>query len=98
MKIRWLVSAFFLLLALGAAYPAWRSGQAGDDGKWLFVVFAAFFLVLGVAPLVPLVRRPPQPETSPTGTRFVPHWFMMLALVVFAVAILLLIIGAFRHH
>ena len=98
MKIRWLVSAFFLLLALGAAYVAWRSGQAGDDGKWLFGVFAAFFLVLGFAPLAPKVRRQPQPEALPTGTRFVPHWFMMLALVVFAAAILLLIIGAFRHH
>ena len=66
--------------------------------KWLFGVFAAFFLVLGFAPLAPKVRRQPQPEVLPTGTRFVPHWFMMLALVVFAGAILLIIVGAFRHH
>ena len=98
MKIRWLASALFLLLALGAAYVAWRSAQVGDDGKWLFGVFAAFFLVLGVAPLVPKARRPTAPETAPTGTRFGPHWFMMLALVVLAAATLLLIFDAIFHH
>jgi zinc transporter ZupT len=92
MNRRWVWSAFFLLPALVAGYIAWLSWRAGDDGKWMFSVFAGFFLVLAAAPFIPASRRPP-PEAAP-ATRFVPHWFMLLAVLLFAVMILLAIIGA----
>lgn len=69
----------------------WR---AGDSGQWLFGVFTLFFLLLTVAALVPEFRKqPPPPEPSP-NTRFVPHWFMMLAILVVAASVLAAIFGA----
>ena len=97
MKVRLILATIFLLIAGAAGYMAWLSWQAGDDGKWLFGVFAGFFLLLAAAPVLPRLKAKPQPEAS-TSTRFVPHWFMMLAVLVVLGTIILAIIGAFLRH
>lgn len=76
---------------------AWITWRAGDDGKWLFAVFAAFFFLLTLAPLVPEFRKK-APPPEPTSTRFGPHWFMLLAiLVLLGTAVMALIDAILRH-
>jgi hypothetical protein len=93
MQGRWILGAVFSLCALAAGYMTWLMWRAGDSGKWLFGVFTGFFLLLTVAPLVPKAKPKSQPE-PPTSTRFVPHWFMMLAMLVLLGTIILAIVGA----
>ncbi len=95
MKGRWIISVIFLLPAGGAGYMTWLSGQAGDDGKWLFGVFTLFFLLLAAAPFAPKFKRQSKPEPPPT-TRFVPHWFMLLAILVIVLSMIAAIVGAFQ--
>ncbi len=96
MKHRRILAAVLLLPALGAGYMAWLSCQAGDEGKWLFGVFAVFFLLLTVALLLPRIKRPAKPEPSP-DTRFTPHWFMLLAMLVVMAGLLAAIITVIRR-
>jgi bacteriorhodopsin len=97
MKGRWIPSGVFLLLAIPGGYMTWLMWQAGDSGKWLFLVFTVFLLLMALAPFLPKGKAKPKPETF-TSTRFVPHWFMMLAILVMAVSILAAIIGAILRH
>ena len=85
----------FLLPALGSAYITWLTWQAGDSSKWLFTIFTCFFVMLAVTPLFPKSKKQPEATTS---TRFVPHWFMMLAILVIVLSILAAIVGAFLGH
>jgi hypothetical protein len=95
MNARRILAAVFLLLALGAGYLTWVMWQAGDSGKWLFLVFGLFFLALTAAPLIPeFKRKPPEPPT----TRFGPHWFMMLAILVIVLVVLASLISAVRQR
>ena len=98
MKTRWLVSVLFLIPAAGAGYITWLSWCSGDDGKWLFGVFTAFFLVLSAAPFLPKSKRPPPLDAPSTGTRFVPHWFMLLAFLVSAVVVIAALTRVFLWH
>ena len=91
MKGRRILVAVFLLTAIGAGYMSLLLGRAGDSGKWLFGVFSLFFLFLAVVPLVPELKRKPEPVRQ---TRFVPHWFMLLAMLVVILGILAAISGA----
>lgn len=91
MKRRWILPGVFLLPAMVAGYLTWLCWQAGDNGKWLFGVFTVFFLMLGATPLLPK-PKPKDPASIPS-TRFVPHWFMMLAVLVLLVLLLALIAG-----
>jgi hypothetical protein len=96
MKARQLILAtIFLLPAIGAGYMTWLMWQAGDSGKWLFLVFTVFFALMALAPFLP--KPKPKPQTF-TSTRFVPHWFMMLAVLVLLLSIILAIVGAFLRH
>ncbi len=74
-----LILLIFLIPGLVAAYMAWITWQAQDEGKWFFTAFALVFLV----PLaVGLFRRKPPPEKQFTPTRFTPYWFMMIAALI----------------
>ncbi len=95
MNGRKILAAIFLLLAMASGYMTWLMGRAGDDGKWLFGVFAIFFLLLTVAPLVPEFKKKLPPEPSP-NTRFGPHWYMMGAALVLVGCIILGLIAAIR--
>jgi uncharacterized membrane protein YedE/YeeE len=95
MKGRRILAAIFLLPALASGYMTWLLWRAGDSGQWLFGVFTLFFLALAALPLLP--KSKPKPEAT-TGTRFVPHWFMMLAVLITVALIFTAIVGAFRHR
>ena len=92
---RRILAALFLLPALAAGYMTWMMVRAGDDGKWMFGVFTVFFILLGISPLLPELKPRKKPEPTP-NTRFVPHWFMLLAILVVVVGIILAIIDAVR--
>ena len=94
MKGGWilLLFAFFLLSALAAGYMTWLTWHAGNDGRWLFGVFTLFFLALAVTPLLPKLKPKPEPPTA--STHFVPHWFMLLAILVIVLSIFAAIVGA----
>lgn len=89
---RWLLFAALSIPAIISGYLTWLLWRAGDSGQWFFGVFTVFFLLLLATPILPKLRSKPPPE--PTSTRFVPHWFMLLAMLVVVVAIILAIIGA----
>ena len=97
MKGRTILAGIFLIPAIAAGYMTWLMWRAGEEGKWLFGVFFLFFLLLAVAPLAPKFRRKTQPE-PPASTRFVPHWFMMLAMLVLVLALLAGVLGALLRH
>ena len=97
MNARRIWAGVFLLIAGIAAYLTWLCGRAGNDGKWLFGVFTMFFLLLGTSPLLPGLRQKEKPEAT-TSTRFVPHWFMLLAGLVLLLIIILGIVGAWLHR
>jgi hypothetical protein len=93
---RRILAAIFLLPALGAGYMTWVTWRAGDSGQWLFGVFAVFFLFLPIALLRPKSTRQAKPEPSP-DTRFAPHWFMLLAMLVVMAGLLAAIITVIRR-
>ena len=94
MKGGWilLLCAFFLIPAVASAYMTWLTWRAGDDCRWLFGVFTLFFLLLASAPLMPKLKPKPEPPTA--STHFVPHWFMLLAILVIVLSIFAAIVGA----
>lgn len=94
MSGRRIIAAIFLLPAIGSGYLTWLLWQAGDSGKWLFLVFTVFFLLLAATPILPKLKSKPPPES--TSTRFGPHWFMMLAALVLLGCIILGLIAAVR--
>jgi len=97
MKTRWLVPVIFLLPATGAGYMTWLSWEAGEDSKWFFGVFTVFFLLIATVPFLPALKSNSSPEPSP-NTRFVPHWFMLLAILAMAaVAVLAVVTAVLRH-
>ena len=94
MIVRWILTAVFLLPAIGSGYLTWLLWREGDSGKWLFLVFTVFFLLLVATPILPKLKSKPPKE--PTFRGFVPHWFMMLAALVLLGCIVLGLIAAVR--
>ena len=93
MKLKWFLSVVFLLLAAASGYVAWLTAQAEEaGGKWLFVVFAGFFLLLGSLPFWPKATPKTPPPSKFTG--FAPHWMLMLGALVLGAIIILSIISA----
>jgi hypothetical protein len=86
-KGRTFLAAVFLLIGLAAGWMAWLTWRAGEDGKWLFGVFAAFFLLLAAAPFLPASKKKDEPGKV-LSTRFVPAWQMegMILLALLAIA------------
>jgi protein-S-isoprenylcysteine O-methyltransferase Ste14 len=74
---------------------AWLTWRADDSGQWLFLVFTVFFALLVASPWLPKLKTKPPPE--PATTRFVPHWFMMLAALVLVALALSVILSALRQ-
>lgn len=91
MKLWHLFMVFFLLAAGVSGYLTWLCWQAGDDGRWMFGVFTLFFCLLAASPYLPRLGSKPKPE--PGSTRFVPHWFLLLAGLVLLGTVVMAIIG-----
>lgn len=92
MNARLKLMVAFLIPAVASAYMTWLTWRADDEGKWLFTVFFGFFLLLVTSPFLPKLRTKPKPEPVSTSTRFVPHWFMLLAALVLLGAIILAVV------
>lgn len=95
--LRLLCVVLFLGAGLWVGYLTRQVWQAGDDSKWLFLLITVFLLSLGTAPLMPVLKRQPKPE-PPTSTRFAPHWFLLLALLVTAGIVLAAIVRTILRH
>ena len=96
MTVQRILVGVFLLVTGVAAYMTWLCWQAGNDSKWLFGAFTAFFLFLGAAPLLPKAK-PAKKIEAITSTRFVPHWFMMLAVLVLLLIVVAGIVGVLKR-
>ena len=90
MKPRILLAAVFLVIGLAAGGMTWLMWRADEDSKWLFGVFAAFFLLLSAVPFLP---RPKKKKAESIGTRFVPAWQMegmiLLTVVLLVLAVII---------
>lgn len=95
----WLGMVILAALTTCCAYLAFWGMQSGDrSGSWLFVAFAFLFgipLLFGILRIVsaknPAIKRLHDRATGadhPQTVRFVPHWFMMTALVVMGLVLL----------
>ena len=84
MKGRVILFVVFLIIGLAAGWMAWLMWRAGEDGNWLFGVFAAFFFLLAAAPFLPSPKKKPEKVLN---TRFVPAWQMegMILLALLAI-------------
>jgi hypothetical protein len=94
MKARTILAAVFLLIGLAAGWMTWLTWRAGEDGKWLFGVFAAFFLILAAAPFLPAAKNKPK-EVLPT--RFVPAWQMEGMILLALLAIVASVVAHCAH-
>lgn len=75
------------------AYLAFRN----NDSAFLFVSFGLFFgIPFFISVIKAFSKKSAKPETE--SVRFVPHWFMMTAIIVTGLVIILSIaIGIIRH-
>ena len=94
MKGRILLAAVFLLIGLAAGWMAWLTWRAGEDSKWLFGVFAAFFFIFATAPFLPVPKREPK-KVMPT--RFVPAWQMEGMILLALLAIVASVVAHCAH-
>ena len=98
MRAKWAVAALFTLPTIGAGYMAWLLWRANEDGRWLFMVFTAFFLILSASPFVPMSWRQTK-EKEVVNTRFAGAWVLPFYLLVFGgLLILVVVVGLFNHH
>jgi multisubunit Na+/H+ antiporter MnhB subunit len=72
---RWMLAGVFGVACLAAAYTAFVAWSLPDGGGWMFVAFAALFLLLTWSTI-----RPPKKQ-EPTTTRFAPSWMFDLAIL-----------------
>jgi hypothetical protein len=93
-KGRTILAAIFLALGLAAGWMAWLTGRAGEGGKWLFGVFAAFFLILAAAPFLPATKNEPKKFLP---TRFVPAWQMEGMILLALLAIVASVVAHCAH-
>ena len=81
---RWILAGILGVACLAAAYTAFVAWSLPDGGGWMFVAFAALFLLLTWSTI-----RPPKRKGA-TSTRFVPSWFFDLSILFL---VLLFILG-----
>ena len=96
MKGRTLLAAVFSAIGLAAGGMAWLTWRAGEDGKWLFGVFAAFFLILAAARFLPAPKKKREPGKG-LNTRFVPAWQMEGMILMALIAIVASVIAHCAH-
>jgi zinc transporter ZupT len=96
MKLRRFLVAVFLVIGLAAGWMTCLTWKAGEDSKWLFGVFAAFFLVLAGATFLPAAKKK-NPATVVQGTHFVPAWQMEGMILLAVLLVILSIIFHFIH-
>jgi hypothetical protein len=93
-KGRLILAAVSLLIGLAAGWMAWLTWRAGEDGKWLFIVFAAFFLFLATASFFPAAKKKPEVVSN---TRFIPAWQMEGMILLALLAIIASVVARCAH-
>lgn len=96
-KVRLAVAALFALPTIAAGYMTWLLWRANDEGRWLFMVLAAFFLVLSATPFLPS-RSLQKKNEEAAATRFVPSWVLPFYLLLFGGLLILSILINLFHH
>ena len=87
---KWLL--FIIMAGAGGfslymAFWAWRAGQSS---VWFFLTISVFLLIPVAAHLIS--PAPGRINSSPQQTRFVPHWFMMGAVIILGLCVLVTIL------
>ncbi len=90
MKAKGIFAGVFGLAGLAAAYLAVITWSAEGGAGWLFAVFALLLFLLAVGIVAPAKKPDP-----PKPTKFVPHWFLMLAILVPVVLLILSVVVHF---
>jgi len=84
------------------------AGEQPANGVWLFAAFGVFFSVLPASALVRMlaprsaffsrIDRVISPKPAePQGTRFAPHWMMLIAMIVMALVIVSVVVNVVRR-
>jgi len=95
----WLGMVILAALTACCAYLAFLGVREGDrSGPWLFAAFAFLFgipLLFGILRIAatrnPAIKRLHDKAPGadhPQATRFVPHWFMMTAIIIMILVLL----------
>jgi asparagine N-glycosylation enzyme membrane subunit Stt3 len=95
MKSRRILAAFFGLVGLFAAYLAIRIHSIEAASSWVFVVFAALFLVFAFALAKPIKKKEPSPVKFVPAVFFDTAIFVLVILLGFIIA--LFAIKLIRH-
>jgi hypothetical protein len=82
---------FFGVIGLGAIATAVIAGT-DLESRCIFSAFAAFFFVFAAAPWL---GKKPAPPPTPGPVRFVPHWFMLLAILLLLILLVAGVISLF---
>lgn len=85
MKRRWPLATLMAGCGVVAGYAAW---VGPNGGRWMFGVFALFFLGLAAVPFFPESRLAARPAAT-VETRFTSHWGIWLAVILLGVSLLL---------
>jgi hypothetical protein len=94
MKRRIILTLFFAAIGLGAIATAVIAGT-DLESRCIFLAFAAIFFVFAAAPWLGKKSKPTADPTPPAPTRFVPHWFMLLAILLLVILLVAGVISLF---
>ena len=98
--------AFAGVSGLAAAvswYLVYLAVSTESDGAWLFAAFGLLFSVLPASAMVRVLADRSElfarldkvispPPTEPRGTRFAPHWMMLISMVVMGLIVIYVVI------
>ncbi|RJP59280.1 MAG: hypothetical protein C4549_02600 [Deltaproteobacteria bacterium] len=96
----WIVIIISGICAVFSFYMAFLAFRNGDSSAFLFSSFGLFFGIPFIISLIKAFSKRGALKPEPQPVRFVPHWFMMTAIIVTGlvviVSILISIIRAVR--
>lgn len=96
----WIVIIVFGICTIVSFYMAFLGFSSSDSGAFLFASFGLFFGVLFLIPAIKALskrsaffkRIDQRISGKPEPVRFVPHWFMITAIIVTGLVIIVSIV------
>jgi len=94
--VRWIAVIAGGICSTLSFYMAFLAFNVGDNGVYLFSAFGLFFCALFLAAVIPIMashsaffkKISKQLSGPPRPVSFVPHWFIMTAIITTVVVIL----------